>query len=298
MIDGGEFFKLEVNIANEIIDSYFYQHEITKQNDNNENEVRDEILKIFDGMKDREDESVVMHFLLQIEYSYYNNEICEYINNHLSDDIVNNELGQIIRQYRYQLENINIKQMKKMIETKSSKIINIEFDGNELNGIISFLKKMIGEDLISQGELRISSGHSPYAGSLGNLIKYSSNHINDYFRNSGGSNDYTEKDGWIEFDFQQRKVNLTSYTIRTRNCYYPKTWRVLGSNDRKNWDIINEQTNNSEINGLNTLHRFECNTNNNYYQYIRYIQDDAWTSSRKYNICLSCFEFFGAISAQ
>ena len=79
---------------------------------------------------------------------------------------------------------------------------------------------------------------------------------------------------------------------------HPKSWRIEGSNDKTNWDLIDKKENDSYLNGKYNQHRFICqNKNNNYYQYIRYVQDDSWYTNRdyKYKIRLSCFEFFGSI---
>lgn len=288
LIENGEFFKLDEKIANEIIDSYFQQNDKDDTND-------EEIQKIFSEIKEQENESIVMHFLLQIEIEKYTKEMKEYILDHLSDEIVYNELGQIIRQYRFQLQNAEAK------ETASNKgKTSVEFKGDELNGIISHMKKINGDNLIENGNLVISSGHRTYSGSLNNMIKYDGESINEYFRNNDGS-PLKESEGWIEFDFIKQKINLTSYTLRTSSdssCYHPKTWRVLGSNDRTNWDVLNKQANNSSLNGRYNQHRFECEPNQNYYRYIRYIQDDSWCSDRQYCIFLTCVEFFGSISTE
>ena len=157
--------------------------------------------------------------------------------------------------------------------------------------------------MCEQGELKISDigTHHNSTGSLLNLIKYDQNHINEYYRNNGGYNPLPDSsNGWIEFDFLKRKINLTSYTLRTsgngqNGSYHAKSWRIVGSNDRNNWDVINQQVNNSSLNDSYWQHRFESDKNDKYYRYIRYIQDDSWRAGRSHNINLKCVEFFGSI---
>ena len=174
-------------------------------------------------------------------------------------------------------------------------IINIKYEGDELDGICSYIIKTKGKNCVENGDLKISAGKTR-DGSPNNLIKYDKDHIDDYFRNHADS-EFNESEGWIEFDFVKQKVNLTSYTLRTVGLYYPKSWKVFGSNDRTNWVVLSRQINNPALNGSGKQNRFECESNNNYYQYIRYIQDDSWYSNRQYCIQLACIEFFGSILA-
>lgn len=280
IIEDGEFDKLDEKIVYEIFDSYF-QQEKSKENQNQE---------IFEHLKQKENVDIVMHFLLQVEYEDYTEEMKEYIANNLSDEIVDNELSQIITLLR-----------KLILNSKSSKekgITEVEYQSDELDGIISYMKKTIGEDLIEKGELKITSGHPVYAGALENIIKYDKDHIDQYFRNNDGSR-LKESEGWIQFDFGKRKINLTSYTIRSspESVYHPKTWRVLGSDDGEKWDILDRQTNNSSLNANSIKQRFKCDQNHSYYRFIRYIQDDSWYGNREYCIGFSCIEFFGSIKA-
>ncbi|KAK8876641.1 hypothetical protein M9Y10_006859 [Tritrichomonas musculus] len=169
IIEDGEFDKLDEKIVYEIFDSYF-QQEKSKENQNQE---------IFEQLKQKENVDIVMHFLLQVEYEDYTEEMKEYIANNLSDEIVDNELSQIITLLR-----------KLILNSKSSKekgITEVEYQSDELDGIISHMKKTIGEDLIEKGELKITSGHPVYAGALENIIKYDKDHIDQYFRNNDGS---------------------------------------------------------------------------------------------------------------
>lgn len=89
------------------------------------------------------------NFFLQIEGHRYTKEICEYITAHLSDEIVNCEEDQIVKQFvkhiNFLKENENIK--------KESKIgtISVEFKGDELKRIISHLEEKFGENLCEQG---------------------------------------------------------------------------------------------------------------------------------------------------
>lgn len=280
LIENEEFDKLDESIAYEIIDSYCQQG-------NSQETLHQEIFEI---LKQKEKLDIIMHFLLQIQHDKLTEDMKKYIVDNLADDIAHNELSQIINQF------------KKLILNAKSKIkneINIQFENDELNGIISYMKKTICEDLIEKGELKLSSGHPTSVGSLSNLIDYGKG-IDNVFQNHAGSR-LNESEGWIQFDFGKRNIKLTSYTLRSSQFgqngeYHPKSWRILGSNDEKEWFLLDKRINDSNLNGKYKQHRFNCIQNdNNYYQFIRYIQDDGWYPNREYCMLFTCIEFFGSI---
>lgn len=134
-----------------------------------------------------------------------------------------------------------------------------------------------------------------------NIDKY---YFNYYYNNEINHGKNTEKDGWVEFDFKLFKVDIFSYTIRStpyeaNKYHHPKSWKIVGSNDRNSWDIIDQKLNNGELNGKSRQVCFQCNIEHpKKYRYIRYVQEDAWCDGKtvtpnKYCIHIACFEFFG-----
>ena len=97
---------------------------------------------------------------------------------------------------------------------------------------------------------------------------------------------------YIGFNFVNKKVNITGYAIRKapRLCevYFPKTWKIMGSNDEQKWEVIDMKENNNEINDENECVYFECKNTGKFYKYIRYKQIGRF-------IAIACFEFFGYI---
>ena len=47
---------------------------------------------------------------------------------------------------------------------------------------------------------------------------------------------------WICYDFKERRVNVTSYSLRPTNCP-PMSWVFEASNDAKSWEVIDRQSN-------------------------------------------------------
>lgn len=112
-------------------------------------------------------------------------------------------------------------------------LIDCSFKGDELDGIFSRMQKTFNSELCESGNLKISGGgdqkNPRYL--LKNLIKYDSQNIDKCFYNYANKKP-NESDGWIEFDFGERKINLSSYTLRAccsdggYECY-PKSWRIV-----------------------------------------------------------------------
>lgn len=290
LIESGEMNHINKELIFAIIDSYLEK----------ENKDEKEIEKIFSTMKNQQEEaSIVFYFILSLKNEYkseFINEILEYIIENLDDDILQNELHRITIFIRnYLIEKVEFLSVK-------NKVINAKFEGNELSGIISYLKRKFGNELVKNGELKLScGGQTSSIIPLTNIIKYDEENINKYCCNDNGMTPSSENDSWIEFDFIKRKIKLTSYTLRTgnnvSNSYYkPKSWRIIGSNDKINWCVLDHQVNNQLLNGIHKMHRFECEKSENYYRYIRYVQEDSCNSTfRKFAFLFTCIEMFGSI---
>lgn len=272
-----EFSSLDDEIVIEIIDSFFLTKDEKKF---------DEMKKIFENLTKKEkDNRIIMHFLLSIEHEEYDIEMIEYITSHLSDEVVQNDITKIIEKFKRQLLSQPIK--------KKKNVIKCQFEGNELSGIFSCLKKKFGDGIVESGTIKLTDFLG--TGVLSNLIK---NDNSEYHSQGAGVTE--PSDGWFEIDFGERKINLESYTLRScsKGQYsYPKSWRIVGSNDRTRWDVLDHQTDNGSLHGNYLQKRFVCedNNNNEYYQYIRFIQEDSWNSGFRYNIILSRLELFGTI---
>lgn len=71
---------------------------------------------------------------------------------------------------------------------------------------------------------------------------------------------------WICFDFKDRRIIPTDYTIRsgpwTPNCGHPKNWVIEVSNDNNEWSIIDEQKDSDFLNGPRLAHTFKIEKQN------------------------------------
>lgn len=291
--------NIEESLIKDIIDEYITEHYKPEKKD------ASEVSSIFEKLCQEEEVGIVLHFLLSIDPSEYDECMIEYIYDNLDDDIIMKETSRIILILRRHFLKIiektnNKKKVKKNAKYQKGEFKNIEYSGNELSGIIDYLQKQNGPGVGSNDILRISGGGFPDPSCpITNLIKYNSNNMNnECYCNYCNRQNPSLNDGWIEFDFGSRAINLTSYTIRARHCFCPKSWRIVGSNDHESWEVIDHRVNNSKLNGKYKQHRFESTKSDNYYRYIRYIQEDQWTYGLFMDDCISLtrIEFFGSIS--
>lgn len=178
------------------------------------------------------------------------------------------------------------------------------YDNNKFNGIFSYIKQSTNGVVNGKNDhLRLKGRGKNPCHQLSNLLLYDDANIDRGYVNV--KNGFPEIQDFIEFDFVNRKINMTSYTIRTiyneTNVYHPKTWKMIGSNDQIKWEIIDMKENNGELNGPYRCCHFECTTTGQYYRYIRYVQIDNWhlpyNREFRYYIGLSAIEFFGSIKS-
>ena len=91
--------NLSQDIIFTIIDNYSEKDNQQSNEDTEKMEEKeDEIQKIFNILQKQEDESIVIHFILMSKIEYKSdllNEMIQYINSHLNDDIVLKELSRI-----------------------------------------------------------------------------------------------------------------------------------------------------------------------------------------------------------
>lgn len=128
---------------------------------------------------------------------------------------------------------------------------------------------------------------------------------NEYFSSRFGSTPSSESDTIIKFDFgSYRRVDLRSYLIRTGsdgpNKRHQKSWRIEGSNDGQSWTALDRRSNDGNLNDKFREHHYVCQLGNhgsksNLFRYIRYVNEDSWNPSYKYDIEVSYFELYGSV---
>jgi len=104
---------------------------------------------------------------------------------------------------------------------------------------------------------------------------------------------------WIQFDFKQRMISLTSYSMNDE--YRVKSWKVEGSINGSTFDIIDNKIESSDFmksncgfNDPSAQKNFSVQPNNNYYRYIRITSTckNWWNNN---HFALYHVEFFGFV---
>ena len=156
-----------------------------------------------------------------------------------------------------------------------------------LNGIITALTAIANGNVHENGIVKITAS--------------STDHSNPQQVVDRGWNDFwfsQNKQGqWIMFDFIQRQIAISDYTIKTikfsEDSCHLKTWCIEGSLDCSNWTLIDEQDTDA-LNGPNKIVSFKCKTESEPYRYIRLRMTNS--NARGDNLlALNNIEFFGVL---
>lgn len=106
------------------------------------------------------------------------------------------------------------------------------------------------------------------------------------------------KNTWICFDFKNHRIIPTNYSIKsfgTAGNAHPKTWIIEGSNDNKNWVLIDSQENCPYLKESNFYHTFPIQKEKSKeFKYIRMCQTgQTWRNDDVFLI--HSFELFGEL---
>lgn len=190
-----------------------------------------------------------------------------------------------------------ISQLTSQVELfKKQPISRFFTDEKNPKGIIAYLKDKV----------TITAGGNHEQGYLvDNIRNDDNNYFFNYYEHKIGT---TEEDGSLTFDFgSELKIDLYSYLIRSNGWpangeSHAKSWRIMGSNDKINWILLDKRENETALKGSYFKHHFICqekkfgNTNNRF-RYVRFIQDANYTFKGLNNRCIyiTYFELYGDI---
>jgi hypothetical protein len=105
-----------------------------------------------------------------------------------------------------------------------------------------------------------------------------------------------QPNSWISFDFKERSVSPTHYTIKSDNAgYYIKSWEFEGSNDNNTWTQLDSRTTNDHSSGsVVRTYSIPDTSMIPFFKYIRLRQTNTNANNSHY-LGLSGFEVFGRI---
>ena len=160
---------------------------------------------------------------------------------------------------------------------------------NFFDGIMDHLTQTTGGNIHDNGTVLITSNSI-------NGSDYNPKNVVDYYT----SNCYcskSEANTFVCFDFKERSVNLTAYSIKSSwgNPYgnHLKSWVVEVSNDGNSWVEVDNHENDPILNGYCATHVFRIsNQTDKFNRFIR-IRQTGKSWKNDYRFTLFCVEFYG-----
>jgi hypothetical protein len=170
-------------------------------------------------------------------------------------------------------------QIKKEIHNLKTKPKSSRIDIQEHNGIILNLRQN------DPNSVQVEASDTYPGHPIQNILK---------FDNSPWWNTNQRFDSSITFQFLSKKIKPSKYLLRTANCStYPQGWKLEGSNDKQNWELIDQKNNQTYFNYPFQSYFFDCQSNS-FYSFLKLAQTQKSSSNNNLFI-LSFVEFGGNI---
>lgn len=255
------------------------------------------------------DEDSLLQFLIEV---YEENPSCSFL---FENVIFSNVTEKVLKEFInvFSIENLNSQiwssicrrlfksKLKNKLNCKPSRYIEKvpnfkEFkpgEGNEFNGIMRYLTEKTGGNIHVNNTIEITS--NSYCIHPMNLVDYESDNI---FHSKN------EKDIFICFDFKDKLVQVSSYSIKSHpygpNNGHLANWVIEVSKDGSNWEEIDRHYDDQTLNNSNVIATFDVsNEKNDFYQFVRLKQTgyswNGYPNSNSYLFYFYFIEFFGKL---
>lgn len=241
----------------------------------------------------KEDDLDLLSFYEEIEFSLLSeNKFSEFISIFDINDLSQKLWHKLCSFFYINIKNSNKQHNKRYHHPEEAKGTLIKYDGNSLNGIIHYLTQTSGGNVGDNGTVAISSSSENGSYVAKNAVDFESENVQNYFQSIDQSN------SWLKYDFKERKVCPTHYSIRTRRIYnnnHPKTWVIEGSNTGKDneWEILDTKSGITSLLGLNRTQTFDIKSNTNqFYRFLRIRQTGKNSFNCDY-LTIDSLEYFG-----
>lgn len=172
----------------------------------------------------------------------------------------------------------------------SSTSKRLAFLENPFTGIINYLsQKCKSNPASSKGNLITVTSSPPIRGS------YSVNNIFDY--NASRSSFKTEVNAEMTFtiDFRDSRVQIDAYSIKCfpqeQGGVQPTTWKLFGSVDNENWELIDQKRNVILEQCPDTTKTFVLIKKTEKFRYVKYLHPPI--KNEKFGLYIVSFELFG-----
>lgn len=157
--------------------------------------------------------------------------------------------------------------------------------GQEFKGILRYLTEKTKGNIHDNETIEITS-NSIYDEDISNHPK---NSVDYKCYESADKENFT-----VVFDFKNKAVQLSNYSIKTyyyaENGGHLKSWSIEVSNDKNNWEKVDEHTDDKSLNGSFAVATFDTKKSDNFYRFIRLRQTGKnWSNDYDTPICLIVF---------
>ena len=211
----------------------------------------------------------------------------------LRDEIRNMDISASVSEI---VESIRTKRLKSDEEKRKGALKRIPVqvrydDARPLDGIIAYLTRECGGNVHEKEIVEVT------ASSVDSLDRKPENVVD--LTTSSDFCSKGEENSWVCYNFKQRRVAVTSYSIRSfdagRGSGHPRSWVLQVSNDGEVWNTIDSSENNSDLNGnLVTCHFPVTTQPGGDFRFVRLLQ----TGPNHYpghRLVISGLELFGSI---
>lgn len=229
-------------------------------------------------------------FLEQVEFTGLSeNKLRQFLNNFDFSQTTNS----LWRKF-YQCFFIHFDENPERTENRRTHKENFEYIENEtlpFDGIINHLTKQNKGNLNSNEIINITSSSVLNDNHPQNVAKFDNNRL--------VFSTINEKNAWIKLDFISRKVCPSYYSIKTwnsnKNEHHLKNWVIEGSNNDKNWKVLDSRNNNISLNNNHAENTFKIQSSIiEYYRYLR-LRQTGHNCKNKDFLIINNLEFFGIV---
>lgn len=185
-------------------------------------------------------------------------------------------------------------------EFDPSKQLEIKVNTDDpFNGVFNYIDRNGG--ISKNVECKCKGGDPNYLKNL--LTEATEKNRNSWWSNySPECGGFKKENNWIQFHFLNYSLSLKSYCLSVIsekfNNWQARNWKIYGSSDGQNWDLIDERINVEKMNRKKVCIIFNLKKPSPFYSYFRYEQIKNWSNSpsTQFEISLHHVEFFGVLN--
>jgi hypothetical protein len=162
---------------------------------------------------------------------------------------------------------------------------DIPLRGSPLDGIIAFLERRSGGNVIDKEIIAAGPGSNPR-----NAFDFH-NLDSRYYHETDTS------EQWLAIDFKDMRIHATDYAVQVypHACCGPKSWFLEGSDDGNTWFTLDRRTGRSKESDTMQPSTFSV-TCPKYCRHLRFRKTEGWHDGRCGSFGIVAIEFFGSIS--